>query len=211
MSHEPLSRSLERVTQESGIQNLNDLVARTRGRGIFLVMIVLCLPFISPVPVPGLSNVVGLALFVVSVRLFLGLPSRLPHFIGSRPWPASRMERVTRASLCFLRWLERVVKPRRSAWLVRPAMVRLNAVVLGFLSLLLALPIPPIIPFSNSLPAHGIILLSASMMEEDGAAIWVAYAIGVATVVYLGLFAGAIIRFIVIYEERIWNFLRQLL
>jgi hypothetical protein len=52
---------------------------------------------------------------------------------------------------------------------------------------LLALPFPPFPPLTNSLPCYCIILLSASMMEEDGVAIWWAYLLCLGTTVYLGL------------------------
>jgi hypothetical protein len=211
MAHEPLSRGLERLASEPGIETLNDLVARTHGRGIYLGMILLCLPFVAPIPLPGYSNIVGVALLVVAVRLWLRLPTRLPNFIGARPWSAERMQRVIRGSIRVLHWIEKVVKPRRTIWLSKPWSVRLNASFLGFMALLLALPIPPVIPFSNSLPAHGIIWASAAMMEEDGAAIWFAYGIGVLTVIYFALFAGAIARFYVLHETRIIEFLRDLL
>ncbi len=211
MAHEPLSQTLERLATDPEVKCLNDVVARTQGRGIFLVIILLCLPFITPLPIPGVSNVIGLSLFVVALRLFVAAPTSLPRFLGEKPWSAERMERVIRASLRVLRWLERVVKPRRSDWLARIWAVRLHAALLGLMALCLALPLPPIIPFSNSVPAYAIILLSASMMEHDGAMIWFAYAAVVATMMYFGLFAGALVRFFVLHEERIIEFFRDLL
>ncbi|MCC7375055.1 MAG: exopolysaccharide biosynthesis protein [Verrucomicrobiales bacterium] len=186
-------------------------MARTGGRGIFLVTILLCLPFITPIPLPGLSNVIGLALLVVAVRQFLGHPARLPRFLGARPWPAERMARVMKASLKFVGWLEKWVRPRRTQWLATTWAVRGNALVFGVMALLLALPIPPIMPFSNAFPAYAIILLSAALMEEDGATIWIAYGACVGTLAYFGLFLGVIIKFLIKFEERILDFFRGLL
>jgi hypothetical protein len=56
-----------------------------------------------------------------------------------------------------------------------------------FMGLLLAMPFPPLPPLTNALPCYCIILLAASMMEEDGVTIWFAYALSLGTVVYLGL------------------------
>ena len=53
------------------------------------------------------------------------------------------------------------------------------------------LPFPPFPPFTNSLPAYSIILLAASMMEEDGVLIWVGYAMSVGTAIYLMLILTA--------------------
>ncbi|MBL9135240.1 MAG: exopolysaccharide biosynthesis protein [Verrucomicrobiales bacterium] len=209
--HEPLSCSLARLASEGGIRTLNDLVVKTGGRGIFLATILLCLPFITPIPLPGLSNIVGLALMVVAVRQFQGSPARLPAFLGARPWPAERMQQVLKASLKFVSWLEKLIRPRRTQWLTASWATRWNAFVFGVMALLLALPIPPIMPFSNAFPAYAIILLSAALMEEDGATIWIAYGACVGTLVYFGLFIGVIIKFLIRFEERILDFFRGLL
>jgi hypothetical protein len=57
----------------------------------------------------------------------------------------------------------------------------------------LPLPAPPFF-FTNSLPSYAIILLAASMMEEDGVLIWAAYALVLANIIFFGLIAGAIIK-----------------
>ncbi len=211
MTHEPLSQHLERLVTVDGVRSLNELVAKTSGRGIFLVTILLCLPFITPIPLPGLSNIIGLALVTVGVRMALGLPMRLPRFIGAREWPQTRMKQVLLASTKLLGWIERGIKPRRATWITQPWATKLNGLIFAFLALLLALPIPPVLPFSNALPAYAIILLSASMMEEDSATLWIAYAVGTATVIYFTLFFGVIVKFIIHFEERIEAFLRGLL
>ncbi len=211
MGHEPLSRRLQELARDDAVRTLNELVARTEGRGIFFVVILLCLPFCTPIPLPGLSNIIGLGLIILGIRMLLRLPARLPRFIGARPWPAQRMEKLIHGSLRFLRWLERMVKPRRTVWLTHGWAIRLNAAIFTLMALLLALPIPPVMPLSNTLPAYAIILLSASMMEEDGTSIWFAYGACAFTVAYFAFFFGVIIRFLIVFEERILNFLRSLL
>lgn len=211
MGHEPLSRRLQELARDEEVRTLNELVARTEGRGLFVVVILLCLPFCTPIPIPGLSNIIGLALTILGVRMFLRLPARLPRFIGARPWPAARMEKFLNGSLRFLRWLERMVKPRRTVWLTHNWAVRLNAVIFTIMALLLTLPIPPVMPLSNAAPAYAIIMLSASMMEEDGTSIWFAYGVCAATLAYFGLFFGVIVRMLVRYEEEIETFIRGLL
>lgn len=69
---------------------INDLIRRTEGRGLYFVMILLCLPFISPVPVPGLSNVVGVIIVVLAVKLALKLSPGLPRILGDRKFSPNR-------------------------------------------------------------------------------------------------------------------------
>jgi hypothetical protein len=58
--------------------------------------------------------------------------------------------------------------------------------------MLLALPFPPLPPLTNSLPSYSIILLAASMMEEDGLTIWIAYSVSFGTIVYLVAMVGVL-------------------
>ena len=64
-----------------------------------------------------------------------------------------------------------------------------NALLMTFMGFLLAMPFPPLPPFTNSLPCYSIILLVVSMMEEDGVTIWIAYAVSAGTIVYLVIIA----------------------
>ena len=61
------------------------------------------------------------------------------------------------------------------------------------MAFLLALPIPPIVPLTNTLPAICILVTALAMMEEDGLLIWLGYAMGALTVFYFVLTASLII------------------
>ena len=67
----------------------------------------------------------------------------------------------------------------------------LHALLILFLALLLALPLPSP-PFfgSNALPSYAIILLAISMMEEDGMVIWLGYVATIASAIYLTIMIG---------------------
>lgn len=195
--HQPLSQQLaEILREESGSPGLtiNRLLARTEGRGIFLVIILLCLPFVVPVSLPGVSTVMGGMVLLLTLRLALGKSPRLPAFLGERALPAGGQKRVLNASMKFLRWLEKYIRPRRTPWLsARPAVLA-NTLLMAVLALVLSLPLPsPPFLFSNSLPAYAVILLAASMMEEDGVLIWVAYAVVLGNIIFFTLLSGAIV------------------
>ena len=164
---------------------LNVLLASTGGRGLFLVVILLSLPFITPIPLPGVSTVLGLVIGVLAVRLALGLAPRLHPMLGERSLEAGASRKVLAASVKMLRFVERFARPRRSTWLTWPLVRFANALCIALMAALLMLPLPPFPPFTNSLPAYSIILLAASMMEEDGVLIWVGYAVSMGTIAYL--------------------------
>lgn len=189
--HEPLSQRLAQILAEGDPLTLNQLIERTDGRGIFSIIILLALPFVGPISLAGISIPFGLAIGLLALRLARGLPPRLPKRLGDRPLPPG-LRKVVEASVKLLRGLERVVKPRPASWMNWRGVRLGNALLLAFMALLLALPLPPVPPFTNALPSYTIILLAASLMEQDGRMIWAGYAVAAGTVLYLGFWAGLI-------------------
>jgi hypothetical protein len=203
MSHLPLSLSLEAMLVrpcEVERPTMNELLEQTEGRGLYLMMIVLCLPFVAPLPIAGASTPLGTVIVILAARLALGLPPRLPRCIGARRLPSDRFPKVVRGGVRLLRFIERWIKPRGTGWLGWRAARTGNALLLAFMAFLLALPLP--IPATNLLPADAIVLVAASMMEEDGRFIWVGYAVSLLTMVYFtGL--GIVIIFFPQYQDRL--------
>ncbi|MBK9140210.1 MAG: exopolysaccharide biosynthesis protein [Verrucomicrobia bacterium] len=95
--------------------SLNDVFLRTEGRGLFLFIIVLCLPFVTPISIPGMSNALGVVLILLGIRLAFGLAPCLPPWIGDRPLPPG-FQKVLRASTRVVRFLERWARPRKDKW-----------------------------------------------------------------------------------------------
>ena len=158
---------------------LNNLMERTEGRGVYLVMILLCLPFVQPIPLPGISTVLGLVITLMAVARARDQSPRLPKFIGDRAFPVNFGTKVLGGSIRFLQFLERWVKPRGDAWISWRGVRIFNCVLIIFMSGLLALPIP--LPGTNQLPAFSIMLVALSMMEEDGVLVFYAYGISFLT------------------------------
>ena len=188
--HEPLSQKLGQILEANSVRGgvtINHLLERTEGRGLYLVVMLLSLPFIVPVSIPGVSTILGLIIALLCFRLALGLPPRLPKFLGERPLPPQMEKKIIAGSIKFLRVVERLVKPRRTQWMSSRAAVSVNALLMTLMGLLLALPFPPLPPLTNALPCYSLILLAASVMEEDGVLIWFAYAVAIGTSIYLFL------------------------
>jgi hypothetical protein len=185
-AHRPLSESLREILDSEpppGGLTLNTLFARTQGRGVFLFIILLCLPFLAPVSLPGLSMPVGTVIMILAWRLGFGLAPRLPAWIGEKPLPP-KFDRVLNGSIRVLRFVERwLVRPRRTRWLNWRAARRLNGLVLALMGFYLALPLA--VPFTNTVPAYAIVLLALSMMEQDGVLIWLGYSATLAALLYL--------------------------
>jgi hypothetical protein len=219
-SHEPLSQELARVLRETPAHGvtMNYLLERTNGRGLYLLMILLCLPFVPLVSPPGLSGLLGGIVMILSLGLAVRMRPRLPAFIGERPLPpdlrqhlldflaaprgrgpqerpTNFKERLLRWGVAFLRFIERWSRPRRTAWMQWRVTRSGNALLIALLAFLLALPLPsaPFFP-TNGLPAYAIILLAAAMMEDDGVLVWFGYTLALATIVFFASIGGTIVK-----------------
>lgn len=174
--HRPLSADLTHILKEEMVDTpltLNNLMERTEGRGVYLVIILLCLPFVQPVPLPGVSTVLGVVIVLMAIARAFDRSPRLPKFIGDRAFPPNFGAKLLGGSIKFLRFLERWVKPRGDRWISWNGVRVFNCILIILMSGLLALPIP--LPGTNQMPAVSIILIALSMMEEDGVLVFYAY------------------------------------
>lgn len=183
---EKLAQMLEHNASSHGV-SLNDLLEKTDGRGFYLVVILLALPFIIPMAIPGVSTVLGLSVSLLSFKLAFGVQPRLPNFMGNRRLSPDFQRKVLKGSVKIVRLVEKFARPRRTPWMTTRLARSFNALLMTLMGFLLALPFPPFPPLTNALPCYCIILLAASMMEEDGVMIWFAYLLSLGTVVYLAL------------------------
>jgi len=66
---------------------LREVISVLHGRAYDLLLILLALPFCTPVPLPGLSTPLGLVIAVISLRLALGQSPWLPERLQDRRLP----------------------------------------------------------------------------------------------------------------------------
>jgi hypothetical protein len=178
---------------------LEEVIVVLQERAYTLLIIIIALPFCVPVAIPGLSTPLGLVIAVIASRFALGLPPWLPRWLLAMSLPARFFRTVMETTSKVVRLLERVLRPRWLALTATSRLVRLHAfmVCLGAVALLIPAPIP----FSNTLPALGILLCAAGTMERDGLAILIGYfftALGIAYFVLIALMGA-----------HAWDFIRD--
>ena len=186
--HEPLSRSLSRILAvhgEAPTLTVNQVLERTQGRGIYFAFIVLSLPFVFWVSLPGMSVVLGLIIAMLSLRVAFASEPRLPSMLGDRRLPPKVRKIIVGGGSKFCRLLESISRPRRTRWMTWRCVHMVHALLITVMALLLALPLPPF-PFiaSNALPSYAIVLIAVAMMEEDGAMIWLGYVASLGNLAY---------------------------
>ncbi len=180
-----LSQDLEvlRARAELGPLTLGQLEAALHGRG-FLVMILLCsLPFVLPIPIPGLSIPFGLVICVLGFRLMLGQRPWLPQRMLSRELSPAVMARMLNGGLRLARVLERFARVRLTQISRWAFMRNLTGAAIFIEGIVLSMP-PPMI---NAIPAISLVALTAGVLEEDGVLILLGYIATFLSLIYLAL------------------------
>ena len=190
MDHLPLSQRLAHVLQVEERLTFHQLIERCGSKGLYLVLILLALPMVIPVSVPGFSTIIGSIIGLLALKIALGKSAHLPAFLGHRTISPEVRKGLVGGGVKVLRLIERIVRKRKTSWLSWRVIHFVNAGLIVFMALLLALPVP--LPFSNPLPGSAVILLAVSMMEEDGVLIWFGYGLAAGSVSFFAFFSGLV-------------------
>ena len=195
-----LSEELAELRLRAGERaiTLREVIYVLGGRAYLLLVLLLALPFITPIPIPGLSTPFGLAIALIALRLSLGQRPLLPKKLQRKELPAGFIGKVFTFAEKFLRFLEKFLRPRLTVLTDTPLLQQLHAVLMLVAALSLLLPLP--IPFTNSFPAWAILLLAAGLLERDGLFILAGYLVFIAGVfyfVFLGEATALLLREIV--------------
>jgi hypothetical protein len=143
---------------------------------------VLTIPFLLPVSIPGTSTPFGLLIALNAVGLALHKSPWLPARLMQRRIAAEQLMAMLEKGVQLFARLERLIRPRLLVLTHRASVGRLNVLLLGFSAILLMAPLP--LPLSNTLPAYGVLLLAVGNLERDGYAILAGYAMVFLSVVY---------------------------
>jgi len=174
-------RGIERRAAEGPV-SIGELLTLCGPQGHGFLAIFLVLPFLQPIPLPGLSSAIGVLLMILGVFVALRRPPWLPRRLARVSVETDVVLRISTSLETLLGALEHVVKPRVQ-WLFAQRWFRLsNGVVWIIHAALFSLPLP--IPFSNAFPAVVILLMALGILEEDLGVIVVAYLGGLVNLIY---------------------------
>ena len=145
--------------------SLREVIVVLEGRAYNLLMLLLALPFLLPIPVPGLSTVLGTVIAIIAARLALGQTPWLPARLLNKKLPHTFFPSVLGGARRVLRLLEVMMKPRL-LWLTAPPFLpQLHAFIIFVAAFVLLLPLPP---GTNFPPALCIVIMAGGLLERDG-------------------------------------------
>ncbi len=155
-----------------------------------MILLVLCLPYLFPIPVPGLSTISGVLIVLVSFFLLLRRPPWLPRRWENVKISAQTILKLSNHAEKVWTYVAKIVKKRMLFFHDMHFFRLLNFLVLAVNAILLALPLP--IPFSNTVPAIAIVLCAIGYLEKDGLFTLFSYAwCGVVATFFTSLALGA--------------------
>nr|WP_298124676.1 exopolysaccharide biosynthesis protein [uncultured Pseudoxanthomonas sp.] len=144
------------------------------------------------IPVPGVGGAIGGPMVIlVGAQLLLGMRKLwLPQFLARRGPHRSAMMRFRQRMAPWLYRLEKLVRPRMSAFLDNRIALSFTGLLLILLGLLLALPIP----FTNYVFGILLLLFAFALLERDGALLLVAWVTGSIAVIVFGFLSGNLVE-----------------
>jgi hypothetical protein len=178
---EKLTDVIETLPAESvTLAIILDMLGR---EGYLLLTVLLTLPFMAPVSIPGVSTIFGAVILLIGLNVMIDRELRLPDRFMKRAFPAGKLRTALGKGVVWLHRLERISRPRLSRLSQGSAMARLNGFMLVIGALLLMVPFGPI-PLTNTLPGLAVLFLSVGILQRDGGFILLGYLTNLVTVVY---------------------------
>jgi len=163
---------------------------RAHGLGLFLF----ALPEALPLPIAGVSAILGIPLIILSAHLLIfGSRRELPGSLLRRKLPGGMMRLALSKAIPILQKIERISRPRWQRW---TSMERL----LGLVCLILAIVITLPIPFGNLPPAICLAAISFGLLARDGVLVVIGLAGSVVLLGSVGLLADFLVG--LFYTER---------
>jgi hypothetical protein len=184
----PLLDYLDAIEDQCGRGDprLGDLVRIFGADGHYVLTLFLLIPFLQPVPLMGLSGPFGLFIGFISILAYLGYPPFLPKRWSQKSLPASTVLKIAEGSERVFEKIRFLIRSRWPLFFSGP-FVALNTSVIVLNAILLALPLP--IPFSNAIPAWGILFQTIAQLEDDGFFVALSYLQTLLCVVFFTLLA----------------------
>lgn len=166
---------------------LRQILERLQDRGLLMLCMVLTVPFLLPVSIPGTSTPFGLVIAFIGLGILANKPPCLPGYFVDRPIAAESLLPVLEKGAQLFNKIERWTHPRLPILTHGKTFGRLNGILLVLSAILLMAPLP--LPLANALPAYGILFLAAGSLERDGYMVLVGYLMMVLTIIYFALVA----------------------
>jgi hypothetical protein len=163
---EILDNILQSESHTHGL-SLGKLMSLLREKGPFLFIVILCVPFLLPLSIPGVSLPFGLMIIYLCLGIISKKDVKLPRRLMNHTIKSKHIVRLMKGVIKIFRKIEKWTKPRLQFLAVEPIAVTINGVIILFCAIVLMVPVP--IPLGNALPAYAMLFISIGFLQQDGA------------------------------------------
>jgi len=171
---------------------LGELERTLQGRGFALFILLLSVPFCFPIAIPGLSMPFGVVIMLLGLRIALGRKPDLPGFILNKEIKYKTLERIVTFGVKTCVFMEKFARPRLKPISASKIGICLIGIGLASGGFQLLLPLPPLVPLSNTIPAVSVVLLTIGLIERDGVFVLAGYFVNIAAWIYFAMMGAAL-------------------
>lgn len=152
---------------EQEVLTVSELIHVLGVRGHAFVALLFTIPFVAPIPLPGLSVPFGLVAMISGFGISFGFELWLPRSLMHKSLPGHLLSKAFRAASVVMKKIEtwRLLKPRLFVVSESRIMRAIAGLLIALSGLLLAMPLPP---GTNFPPAAVCVLLALGILERDG-------------------------------------------
>ncbi len=165
--------------------SLRNLMGLLGSRGRLALCMLLTVPFLLPISIPGSSLPFGLVIIIIGWGVVTDKPLRIPRRFAGRIIAKQYLLPILKKAIKIFTRIEKLAHPR----LLMLTQGRLPSIINGLVmilgAILLMSPLP--LPLSNALPAYGVLFLAAGNLEKDGFLIILGYVLVTLSLLYIGL------------------------
>jgi hypothetical protein len=178
-----LEKSIKTILREAKQRpiTLKYLITTLSGKGRYLILMLLSLPFCQPIPLPGLSTIFGLLIVFFGVSITFGKHFMLSETLLKRKVSHKVIQSIATKILWIVKKINPLLHARLTFFTLYPAFRILNGLIIVLLGMFLALPLP--IPLTNLIPGWIIFLMALGLLEDDGVLILINYCLLAAVIV----------------------------
>lgn len=196
----PLLQHLAELRREQKDLSFSEIREKLSSESYALAVLIWTLPFLQPIPLPGLSTPLGGLIVTTQLMALAGKQLWIPSFLLSKKLTAAQIEKIYQWTLKLNAKMEMLEKSTRLiGWIQLPLFV--DRGIMMACGMLLALPLP--IPLTNSLPAWCILFLSLAEIEKLSWLKIAGYLVGLFTIFYFIFIFEGIQRIFFEMSERL--------
>lgn len=178
------------ITRLSEIKNLEiitlEILAESlKGEALVIICLISIIPFMQPIPLPGVSSVLGLITFMQGISLMFFRRPLLTKKMKAIKISHDKFEHIYKVAKKFTK-VAGMISVFNHPWTNSRASHFICGLAIVLSSAFLSLPLP--IPLSNFVPALSIALICLGLLEEDIFLLIIGLSITVA-VTWMGIFS----------------------